>query len=98
MRPGLLCPGKGRRFLLAHERPPHFNEAGAVMPRKRPYAIAGSEAGRSTSMRPGLLCPGKAGREGGDMKGVTAFNEAGAVMPRKSTDFERMKARDMGLQ
>ena len=41
MRPGLLCPGKGRGAPWRSRRPPLFNEAGAVMPRKGMWIEAG---------------------------------------------------------
>ena len=36
MRPGLLCPGKVEQATKPPPDRPSFNEAGAVMPRKRP--------------------------------------------------------------
>ena len=40
MRPGLLCPGKAWRWAARSAAPPAFNEAGAVMPRKRHHRPA----------------------------------------------------------
>ena len=40
MRPGLLCPGKGSPTGTACSPSRCFNEAGAVMPRKRPATSA----------------------------------------------------------
>ena len=39
MRPGLLCPGKGRSGQVDRAPGDCFNEAGAVMPRKGPSAL-----------------------------------------------------------
>ena len=80
MRPGLLCPGRSARPVNRHQG--HgFNEAGAVMPRKRDARIPRAYLWRA-SMRPGLLCPGR-GQRRPQALAPAGFNEAGAVMPRK---------------
>ena len=77
-------PRKSTKRKVQHPDPlSRFNEAGAVMPRKRPIFRLVSKRFFSASMRPGLLCPGKGGGCWAIASARPSFNEAGAVMPRK---------------